>query len=128
MRHLNSMHLSQVSQRAARAVALPVGVRVQLPEWHAWYVLVAALDVVVTACVLALGGVEANPLADWILTHAGIPGLVVLKFASVALVVSVCEFIAVRKLGVARSLAMASVCITCVPVVIGLTHLARLGA
>ncbi|MGH7133950.1 MAG: DUF5658 family protein [Phycisphaerales bacterium] len=90
-----------------------------------WYVLLAALDVLVTATVLSLGGAEVNPIARNLLEAFGIAGLVMLKAASVVLVIGVCEIIARRTPARARALAFAAVALSAFPVVVGLTQVAH---
>lgn len=90
-----------------------------------WYVLLAVLDILVTATVLNLGGAEVNPIARNLLEAFGIAGLVMLKAASVVLVIGICEFIARRTPARARTLAFAAVALSAFPVVVGLTQVAH---
>ena len=90
-----------------------------------WYVLLAVLDVLVTATVLNLGGSEVNPIARNLLEAFGIAGLVMLKAVSVVLVIGVCEIVARRTPTRARTLAFAAVALSAFPVVVGLTQVAH---
>ena len=113
---------SMNASSAATAIA-PAPARSQ--NLYHWYVLLAVLDVLVTATVLSLGGAEVNPIARNLLEAFGIAGLVMLKAASVVLVIGVCEVIARRAPARARVLAFAAVALSAFPVVVGLTQVAH---
>lgn len=87
------------------------------PAEYVWFVLVSALDVMLTWVILVLGGREVNAVADSVLTRWGLRGLVAFKFALVLLVILVCEAVGRRKPETGRKLARAAVAITCVPLV-----------
>ena len=93
------------------------------PDWYAWYVLLAALDVMLTWMVLHFGGREVNVLADWVIRRWQLPGMVVYKFATVVLVVVICEVVGRRRERLGRRLAEWAVAITAVPVVLALAQL-----
>lgn len=95
----------------------------RFPVEYLALVAVSALDILFTTLILALGGREVNPIADWILTVAGLPGIVLFKFAAVALVVCICEYIARPRPVTARRLARLAVAISAVPVVLALVQL-----
>ena len=57
------------------------------PDCYTRFVLVSAMDLMLTWAVLAAGGSEVNILADWIIRRWGLTGAVVFKFAVVMLVV-----------------------------------------
>jgi hypothetical protein len=108
------------------------------PGWHAafsrpatftaiypWYILVAAMDVMLTWLILMLGGRELNGIAVLALDRAGLHGLIGLKFATVLTVIAICEFIAMKSPATARRLAAAAVAISTFPVVVGILEIAR---
>ena len=69
----------------------PLGGAVLYPSMYTWYVLLAALDIVLTWVILQLGGRELNWLADWIIERYHLRGVVVFKFLLLLFVVLVCE-------------------------------------
>lgn len=127
MKHWNLERVSrdESQSRGARAVALPL-TRRTLTHGHLyfWYILLATLDLVTTVIILNLGGREANAVADFVLQHAGAGGLLVMKYASVMLVVCICEYVAERRPVAARFVALTAVALSAVPVVIGWAQLA----
>jgi uncharacterized membrane protein len=91
------------------------------PNLYAWYVLASALDVMLTyAIIYKLGGREVNVVANNLLSMFGHWGLIGLKFATVVLVVAVCELIGRWRVGVGRRLAIAAIVISAMPVGYGL--------
>ncbi len=86
-------------------------------QLYVWFVFVSALDLMLTSVILHLGGTEVNAIAARILQRWDMVGLVVFKFAVVAFIVCICEFIGRRKEHVGRRLAIAAVAISSVPVV-----------
>jgi len=93
------------------------------PAPYTWLVFLAAMDIMLTWIVLYTGGREVNALAAWVIQNAGLPGMVLYKFALVILIVVICEIIASRKEPTARKLAEWAVAITAIPVVITLVLL-----
>lgn len=96
---------------------------VHYPDEYLWLLLVGTLDILCTSVILALGGREVNPIANHVLQLAGMPGMVFLKFAAVALVVCICEYIGRHRPAVARRLARFAVGVSLVPVVLALLQL-----
>lgn len=90
------------------------------PNGYAWFVLISALDVMLTWVILHLGGREANALAARVILHFGLPGLVVYKFLLVIVVICICEFVGRRNAETARKLLSVGIMITCMPVVLAL--------
>lgn len=86
---------------------------------YVWFILLAAMDVMFTWVILAMGGNEVNYLADRVIAHRGLPGLIVFKFALVIFVVLMCEQVGRRKRKLGRSLAEWSVAISSVPLIVG---------
>jgi hypothetical protein len=105
---------------------------VLFPDAYVWFVLLSALDVLITHTVLFhfehLGGSEANPVANLLINKFGFNGAIVLKFAIVILVIGITEFVGRKDNRSARHLVMAVLGLACVPVVVGLSLLARAGA
>ncbi|MEZ6244096.1 MAG: DUF5658 family protein [Phycisphaerales bacterium] len=94
------------------------------PEHYLWYVLVSALDLIVTHTVLSyLGFEEANTIADRVIDAAGFGGLIAFKFATVLFVVLICEIVGARRPRVGRLLATAAIAISVVPIAIALLQL-----
>jgi hypothetical protein len=96
---------------------------VLFPNGYAWFVLVSALDVMLTWIVLWFGGREANSLASVVLRRYGLVGMVSFKFALVVLVVVLCEWIGRYNDRVARRMAGFAVVVTCLPVVLAIALL-----
>jgi hypothetical protein len=88
------------------------------PNLYTWLLFVSALDVMLTWVVLYYGGREANALADAVIHHLGLPGLVAFKFALVLLVIILCEVVGRKRPRTGQKLAAAGIAITLVPVVI----------
>jgi len=85
---------------------------------YTWFVLVSALDVMLTWVVLHAGGREANALAAEVLERWGLEGMIIFKFALVVLIIALCEVIGRRNLAAGRKLAGWAVALTCVPLII----------
>jgi hypothetical protein len=95
------------------------------PNGYGWFVLVSALDIMLTWVVLHVGGREANALAERVVYRFGLPGLLVYKFALVILVIGICEYVGRRNREKARKLLSVGIMITCMPVVLALALLTR---
>ncbi|MBN1342975.1 MAG: hypothetical protein JXQ73_09870 [Phycisphaerae bacterium] len=93
------------------------------PNIYVWYVLLSALDIMLTALIMAAGGSEINSVADRIMGFWGLPGLTAFKFAVVILVVSICEIVGRKNDRTGRRLAEWAVAITAIPVVVSLVQL-----
>jgi len=91
---------------------------------YVWFVLVSALDLMLTLFILELGGSEVNLIADAVLGHRGINGLVAFKFALVVFVLVMCEQIGRRNDAAGRKLSEWAVAITAIPVALSLAQLA----
>ena len=85
---------------------------------YAWFVLVSALDLMLTWIVLHAGGREANAIAAAVLQRWGLEGMVVFKFALVVFVIALCEVIGRRNHAAGRRLATWAVALTCLPLVV----------
>ena len=77
-----------------------------------WFVLVSVLDIVTTFLALRYSSegrlqvtiIESNPIAHWVLSHWGIPGMSVFKMAMTGLVVLIAIGIESRRPVVSRLL------------------------
>lgn len=97
------------------------------PDRYAWYVLVSALDIMITVTVLVhLGMREANTFAQWSINEFGTWGLIGLKFTSVIAVVLICEYIGRRDLGRGRRLSATAIAISLFPITAALVQVAYL--
>lgn len=95
------------------------------PNLYAWYVLASSLDIMLTHMILSrFGGWEVNILADKLLQKYGLWGLIGLKYATVLVVVAVCEIIGRHSQGTGRRLAITAIAISSMPVGIGLLQVA----
>ncbi len=93
------------------------------PNAYAWFVLASAMDVMVTCCVLAMGGSEMNYLAALVILRWDMWGLILYKFSLVTLVIICCEEIGRRRSTTGKSLALTAVAMTSVPVMLGVGQL-----
>lgn len=99
-----------MSGRLARAVLYP--------DLYCWYVLFATLDIIVTTIVLDYYGmVEANAIAAGVIERYGFIGLVPFKFATVALVLAICEYVGRVRPRTGLRVAQAAVGLSCFPIV-----------
>lgn len=89
---------------------------VRFARIYPWYLLVAALDVIITWVILTHGGRELNTIAAWVWAGWGPAGLTMLKFGTVTLVVIICEFIAELSETAGRRLATWAVILSMTPI------------
>ena len=109
---------------AARSTSLLSGQPHMLfPNHYNWFILVAALDIMMTWTVLGIGGHETNFLADAVISYRGLPGLILFKFALTLFVILMTEIIGRRKRQTGKSLAEWAVAISAIPVVVALGQL-----
>ena len=98
---------------------------------HPWaylvFVAIAALDVVMTSVIFALGGNEANPIAALVIEHWGFTAAIPFKFAITLFVILVCEELARQNPRRAWKLTMLAIFVSSLPVVysLGLVALHR---
>jgi len=96
------------------------------PNHYVWFVFVSSLDVILTWVIVLLGGAEANPIADAVLQHAGLNGMVAFKFCIVIFVVIMCEWVGKREPRTGFKLAEWSVAISAIPIVAAFVQLPML--
>ncbi len=94
------------------------------PNLHLWFVLLASLDVLITAAVLKLGGHEINPIAASIIETSAHTGMTFFKFATVAFVLIACEFIGRSSSTKGRTIAAAAVIANSFAITVGSVQLA----
>lgn len=90
---------------------------------YKWFVMLSALDVVLTWFILLLGGTEVNALADAVISRTGLNGILIYKFCLVIVVVLSCEVIGRRRPQLGRRLAHWSIAITAAPVILSIVQL-----
>jgi hypothetical protein len=91
--------------------------QVLYPNRYAWYVLVSALDIMLTVTLLVhLGAEEVNMIAQGSIELFGTWGLIWLKFLSVILVVLICEWVGRVRQRSGRRLATAAIFISLFPI------------
>lgn len=83
---------------------------------YPWYLLVAVADILVTWVVLTHGGRELNTIAAWAWSASGVAGLTALKFATVVVVVLICEGLAELSEPAGRRLAQWAVILSATPI------------
>lgn len=94
---------------------------VRYPNLYVWYVFASSLDVLFTyAMVYKLGGIEINRIANALLMRFEHWGLIGLKYATVVVVVLVCEIIGRRHFRLGRRLAILAVVVAAFPVGYGI--------
>lgn len=93
---------------------------VRYPEQYVWLVLVGSLDIMLTSVILThLGGREANPIAQWFIERLDIWGLILLKFATLIVVILICERIGAERPALGKRVAEWAIAISCFPVAFG---------
>ena len=90
---------------------------------YLWFVLVSALDIMLTWVILVLGGTEVNFIADAVIKHSGHIGIILYKFCLVIFIVVNCEIIGRRRPDTGRKLAEWSVAIGAIPVELSVIQL-----
>jgi hypothetical protein len=93
------------------------------PRIYPWYVFLAALDIMLTWVVLHSGGREVNVMADWVIRMGGLRGTVLFKFATVLLVIAICEVVGRKRPPLGLKIAEWSVAVTAIPVTVTLVQL-----
>jgi uncharacterized membrane protein len=92
-------------------------------NYYTWLVFLAAMDVMMSIVVFAIGGWEANSVAAPIVHRFGIPGMAIYKFSLVALVILLCEYIGQRNERAGRFLVQAAIALTWAPAIIAILEL-----
>lgn len=89
----------------------------QFPSAYLWFILLSSIDIMMTWLILALGGQELNVLAQAVIQHFGLVGMILFKFALVLFVIIMCEIIGRKEHPTAKKLILISIIITCIPIV-----------
>jgi len=118
----NGRSTSLAAHPSARA-PLTLLRKARYPNLYVWFVFLAAMDVMMTWLVLAAGGNEENVLAHWFLAKWGLPGMVVLKFTAVIVVVFICELVGRFREATGQNLARFAVAINVIPVTLAFVQL-----
>lgn len=96
---------------------------VKYAPFYPWYILFAALDVMMTWVVLAFGGAEANAIANWVIRYGGLPGMIIFKFAGVVLVILIAEYVGRQHLRLGRRLCIFAIAMSVFPVCVAFADL-----
>ncbi|MCL4220060.1 MAG: hypothetical protein KJZ65_01695 [Phycisphaerales bacterium] len=109
---------------SGKMMSCNVGRAVLYPDLYCWYVLFATLDVIITTIVLDYYGmVEANAIAAGVIERYGFAGLVPFKFATVLLVLAICEYVGRVRPRTGLRVAQAAVGLSCAPIVVAALQL-----
>jgi hypothetical protein len=96
--------------RASNPWSLPP---MRYPNHYTWLLLASALDVMLTLLVLYIWeGGEVNPFAAAVISHFGFQWAIVFKFATVLLVIMICEYVGRRNDASGRRLALVALAIS----------------
>lgn len=90
---------------------------VRYPNSYVWFVFFSALDVMLTWAILAYGGTEGNPIAEFVITRWGLPGAIAFKFSLMIFVIIICETVGRVNDRSGGRLAVLAVIISVLPVV-----------
>ncbi|MFG0307002.1 MAG: DUF5658 family protein [Phycisphaerales bacterium JB040] len=127
-------HTDPTTSGAARptpgGARLPIWSRpVLFPNAYAWYVLVCALDLMLTHTVMThAGATEVNVVAAHAIERAGFWGLIALKGATMVVVLLICEAVGERRFESGKRLSEWAVAISSVPIVLTLLQVVFIGA
>ncbi len=97
--------------------------QVLFPDLYCWYVLAATLDILVTSLVMThFDATEVNLIAAHLIERFGFVGLIPLKFATVVVVVLICEYVGRERHATGQRVAIAAVGLSSLPVVAALAQ------
>lgn len=99
--------------------------RALYPALYPWLIALAALDVMVTWVVLALGGQEFNVVARIAIDAGGLAGMAVLKLVMMSIVLGICEFVGRREHRLGRRLAEGALAANTLAVSLGCAFLSQ---
>ncbi len=100
------------------------------PDLYCWFVLLSALDIMLTHTILfrfkelGMYAAELNTFADWVIERFGLWGAIGLKSASVVTVVVIIEIVGRRRPATGRTLALCVIAMAMVPVFVALVQMA----
>lgn len=95
------------------------------PKTYTVFLVLAALDVICTWFILALGGREVNAFANMLLQQWDVHGLLALKFSVVAMVLLICEIVGRKNPSAGGKLVFAAIALNMFPVAVGASQLIR---
>ena len=117
-------HTDDVESEPASPTPACFGGRVLYPHAYFWFIVLSVLDVFGTFVVLDyFNGQEINVIAASVYHHWDLPGMVVMKFATVAFVACLCEIVGRLAPPTGRRLVWWVVAISAVPVCLALCQL-----
>lgn len=104
-----------------QVLALPVPTLPRLVhrDLGACFLVLAALDVLVTSVVLRAGGTEANIIARFAIEHGGLAGMLALKIIGTGTVLAICEYISRTRAETGRRVLMLAVALNILAVGMG---------
>ncbi|MBX3402402.1 MAG: hypothetical protein KF699_03220 [Phycisphaeraceae bacterium] len=98
--------------------------QVLFPDHYCWYLLVCALDLVLTNTMIHhFGAIEVNGLAARVIESGGFWGLIAFKMATAMLVIAICEHVGRVRPATARRVAEWAIAISAVPSVLSMAQL-----
>lgn len=104
---------------AARRLIASVRRRSLYPSLYPWLIVLAVLDIVLTAIILGLGGTEANAVARAVIESSGLTGMILLKVVSIGFTVAVCQYVGRRRFRAGHVLAQIAVAANTAAVSVG---------
>lgn len=108
----------------AHAAAGSARQEVLFPDHYCWYLLVCALDLMLTNTLIHhFGAIEVNGLAARVIESGGFWGLITFKMATAVLVIWICEHVGRSRLATARRLAEWAIAISAIPSVLSMAQL-----
>jgi uncharacterized membrane protein len=94
--------------------------RAQYPKLYPWYIIAASMDILTTFIVIEVySGWEVNKIAAKIFAKFGWMGMIGLKFATVLLVVLICEAVGSRRPVLGKRVAILAIVLGAAPVMLG---------
>ncbi len=111
--------------QSARLLRLLFRHQLPLQSETSYFILVNVLDIIFTNVLLRMHAMEANPIANYFLTHWGFHGMIAFKMFLVAGVCLVTQWIAVHHLARARQTLLLGIVIVALVVAYSAILLAR---
>ena len=106
---------SQIPQNKTPWHAVP---HMRFPSAYLWLVFLSSLDIMLTWVILSLKGQELNPIANAVIQHSGLTGMIIFKYSLTIFVIIMCEIIGRKKNRTAKMLITFGVVLTCIPIFI----------
>ena len=99
-------------------------VPMRYPNAYVWFVLVSAMDVMLTWAILTADGTEVNPIAAAVIARWGLNGAIGFKFGLTLFVIVACDIVGRSRDRTGRLLARAAIVVSSIPVAWSLALLA----